>query len=338
MGSKKHGKNGAPDGRRRGGVARAKALTPKRRSEVAGRAARARWDPTIPEVECGGDDRPLRIGNLELACYVLTDGRRVFSQRGMIEALGLSSRGGELVQFVDQLDLRRHLSPEAAEALANPIEFRPPGGGRLAYGYPATLLIDFCNAILQANSDELPNRYRLAVTRAYLIVRAVAKVGIVALVDEATGYDERRKETLQALLDSYLRKELAIWAKRFPDAFYEQIFRLRGWTWRGRGVNPPGVVAYYTKDLVYARLAPGILPELERRNPIVGKYRKGKHTQLLTDDIGIPALAQHLHTVVALLKGSDSWEQLMTRMVRALPRQDENLALPLLEWDKDRDA
>ena len=27
---------------------------------------------------------------------------------------------------------------------------------------------------------------------------------------------------------AYLRKELAAWAKRFPDKFYEQIFRLLG--------------------------------------------------------------------------------------------------------------
>ena len=30
---------------------------------------------------------------------------------------------------------------------------------------------------------------------------------------------------LQAILDAYLRKELA-WAKRFPDEFDRQIFRL----------------------------------------------------------------------------------------------------------------
>jgi len=119
----------------------------------------------------------------------------------------------------------------------------------------------------------------------------------VALVDEATGYQEiRDRLALQAILDRFLRKELAAWAKRFPDEFYQQIFRLRGWNWKGMRVNRPQVVANYTKDFVYERLAPSILKELEARNPKDdGNDRRAKHHQWFTEDVGHPALAQHLY-------------------------------------------
>jgi hypothetical protein len=132
------------------------------------------------------------------------------------------------------------------------------------------------------------------------------------------------------------RKELATWAKRFPDEFYEHIYRLRGWKWKGRGKNPPQVVASYTKDIVYARLAPQILKELELRNPIEGGRRKGAHHQLLTDDVGHPALAQHLHAVVTLMRVSKNWDQFKMMLNVAHPKRKDTLQLPLMaEFETD---
>lgn len=326
----------AQNPRSKGGNARKAALPGTRRSEIAKQGAAARWDPTIPEVEYGDADRPLRLGDCEIDCYVLTNGQRVFSQRGMFAGLGITSRGGEIQRLIDQGGLRAFLSGEALDALENPLRFRGSVGGRLANGYPVTLLVDVCNAITDASRQPgFPKYYGLASVRAQVIIRAVAKVGIIALVDEATGYDEHREEKLQAILDRYLRKELASWAKRFPDEFYEQIFRLRNWPWRGRAVNPPGVVAHYTKDIVYARLAPGILSELELRNPKVGKNRRAKHHQFLTDDIGHPELQRHLYMVIGIMRGETKWDGMMERLDRALPRYGENLRLPLLDWDNN---
>jgi hypothetical protein len=322
--------------RAKGGKARAEALPATRRSEIAKQAARTRWDVSIPEVEFGNTDRPLRLGEIEVDCYVLTGGMRVFSQRGMFEALGVTSRGGEIQRLLEQGGIRAFLSDDAVSTLRSPVRFRRRGGGRLVSGYPVELLVDLCNAIIDASEIAgFPKYYDLACLRANIIIRAVAKVGIIALVDEATGYDEHRQEKLQALLDRYLRKELAAWSKRFPDEFYEQIFRLRNWNWKGRHVNPPGAVAHYTKDLVYARLAPGVLKELETRNPVVGKSRKAKHHQFLTDDVGHPELQRHLYMVIGIMKSETSWGGLIERLDRALPRFGENLRLPLLDWNGD---
>jgi hypothetical protein len=123
---------------------------------------------------------------------------------------------------------------------------------------------------------------------------------------------------------------LAAWAKRFPDEFYEHIFRLRGWQWKGRTKNPPQVVAAYTKDIVYARLAPQILEQLEKKNPIEGGKRRAKHHQWLTDDVGNPALSQHLHAVITLMRVSKTWSQFKLMLDQALPKRGDTLRLPLM--------
>jgi hypothetical protein len=253
----------------------------------------------------------------------------------MFDALAVRSRGGEMERFIQGGNLAKSLDANALTSLQQPIRFKQPRGGKAAFGYPVELLIDICNAILDArDAGSLPEYYNTTAVRAEVFIRAVAKVGIVALVDEVTGYQEvRQKEALQALLDAYLRQQLADWAKRFPDAFYKELFRLRGWDWKGPG-NSNYAVAQYTKDLIYARLEPELLAELERRNPRVDNRRKSKHHQWLTDEVGIPALAQHLHAVIALERASTTWDGFMQLIDRALPIKEQNLDLPLLEWGR----
>ena len=114
------------------------------------------------------------------------------------------------------------------------IEFRTKNGGR-AFGYADELLPEVCDVLIRADrAGVLTHNQKHIADRAHIIMKGLARLGIAGLIDEATGYQEvRDKQALQALLDAYLRKELAAWAKRFPDEFYEHIFRLRGWQWRG---------------------------------------------------------------------------------------------------------
>lgn len=311
-----------------GGHARARALSSEQRKEIARMAALSRWDNSLPKAEFGSPDHPAKIGNWEIPCYVLNDGRRVFVQRGMMEALdmkqGTAGRGGgdRLSKFVRTKALTPFVSMELSDMIKNPITFQIPHGGK-AYGYEATVLADLCDAVLEARKEGvLHYQQQHIATRCEILVRAFAKVGIVALVDEATGFQEiRDRQALQAILDKYLRQELASWAKRFPDEFYKQIFRLRGWNWKGMKVNRPQVVANYTKDIVYSRLAPGIISELEARNPIENGKRKAKHHQWLTGDVGHPALAQHLYATIGLMRIALSWDEFKRMLNRAYPKR-----------------
>jgi hypothetical protein len=284
-------------------------------------------------------DGTLTIGDLKIPCYVLDDGTRILSQRGINEALGITHGGGvpdgglRTPRFIRLDALKPFISNDLTAGLLEPIEFSPPHGGRSVIGIPATILPDICTAWLKAREAKALKTDRQLDTaqRAEMLTRGLAHVGIIALVDEATGYqDVRDRLALQAILDAYLRKELAAWAKRFPEEFYRQIFRLRDWQWKGMKVNRPQIVAKYTNDLVYERLAPGILEELQRRNPKDEKgQRQAKHHQWLTEDVGHPALAQHLHAVIGFMRASARWDQFYRLLQRAFPKKGQNLELPL---------
>ncbi len=277
----------------------------------------------------------LHIGNMAIPCHVLEDGSRVISGRGMQNYLGFSkaASGLALPNFVDS-KLTPYLSKEVIEKLKNPTTFDRVGGGGSApetHGNDPTVFVDICDAIIEAGKQKglLSEAQQRHVHAAEILIRSLAKVGIVALVDEATGYQEiRDKDALKALLDKYLLKEHAKWAKRFPDDFYKDMFRLKGWQWQGMHVNRPSVVGRYTNDLVYERLAPSILEELQKKNPKDDKgQRLVKHHQFFTDDIGHPALSQHIHAVMGFMRASTTWDGFLRMMNRAFPKKGQQFTL-----------
>lgn len=272
----------------------------------------------------------LRIGDAELPCFVLEDGRRVISGRGMTRAIGMKGRGQGIARIEGLLQRKGSVNNELILAIESPLVF-DSGAPVATQGYEAQTLVQLCEAILDARDAKLlrtaqEQRYGDA---CYMMTRAFAKVGIIALVDEATGYQEvRDRLALQAILDKFLRKELAAWAKRFPDEFYEQMFRLKKWQWKGMKVNRPQVVGRYTNDLVYERLAPGILEQLRERNPKDDKgRRKHKFQQWLTEDVGHPALAQHLYALIGFMRVASTWEQFYRMVQRAFPKKGHTLML-----------
>ncbi len=327
----------------RGGLARAEALSADERSEIARKAADARWNPSLPASTHEGT---VKVGNSAISAAVLPNGMRLLTQATFLRAIGrsrspkartgvLTTADGSMPFFLQAEALRPFISEELM-ASTTPIFFRDKSG-RKAVGYDAQLLPKVADVYLrlrdacQADGKPVPKQYEHIIRACDVLIRGLAGVGIVALVDEATGYQEvRDRQALQAILDRFLQKEFAAWAKRFPDEFYKEIFRLRGWTWRGMKVNRPPLVGRLTNDLVYARLAPGILRELEERNPKDEHgYRKARHHQWLTEDVGHPALAQHLHAVIALMRACDTWGDFKTLVDRSLPRRMRVDDLPL---------
>ncbi len=290
----------------------------------------------------------LKIGNVKIPVAVLEDGTRVITQRGMFVALGMHKNPGKgQSAIVDRPGFlaANNLTPFISEELARswrPIRIKLSKGsgglkGNIAFGYRAEILPMVCNVYTDAKEAGVLTRNQLHIAEAAKILhRGFAVVGIVALIDEATNYQEvRDRLALQAILDKFLKKEFAAWAKRFPDEFYEEMFRLKGWQWRGMRVNRPSVVGHYTNDLVYDRLAPGIREELQRRNPPDEKgQRKTKHHQWLTEDVGHPALAQHLYATIGFMRASTGWEQFYRMMQRAFPKKNTTMLLPLPDGDE----
>lgn len=321
----------------KGGRERAKALSPEARSAIASKAAQKRWmeEPAVVKATHGSADRPLKIGDIELPCYVLEDGRRVIIQRSVITALdmkqGTAGRGGgdRLAKFAATKGVAPFVEDELRDKLISPIKFRAQGS--TAYGYEATILADLCDAVLQAREKDLLHYQQVHIAkRCETLVRAFARVGIIALVDEATGYQEiRERRALEEILNRYISEDLRRWTKTFPDEYFTQIFRLRDWK-SSPGSRRPGILGHYTNDIVYERLAPGILDELQKLNPSDGQgHRKKKHHQYLSEDHGDPRLREHLDKVVVLMQASSSWNQFKMLLDRALPRVNATGFLPL---------
>jgi hypothetical protein len=332
-------------GAARGGEARAANLEPSRRKEIASAAAKARWKNGKGAIVKATHAGTLHIGEMVLECANLPDGRRVVSEATMLKALDRGYSGyysqrdanadpdSVLPRYLAPAALRQYISEDLHDLLTKPVGYLMPNSNLVAKGVAAEVIPKICNVWLKARADgKLSDAQLRTATRAEMLVSGLAEVGIAALIDAATGYEKvRDKQALQAILDAFLRTELAAWAKRFPDEFYQQIFRLRNWTWKGMHVNRPHAVAHWTKDLVYARLAPGILQELEERMPrnALGK-KAGKFHQLLTDDVGHPALAQHLHALIGLMRVAQSWEQLIMMVDLAFPKRGDTLQLPFM--------
>ena len=283
----------------------------------------------IPKATHTGE---LRIGSTVIECAVLEDGTRVLTQSGFLRAIGQSHKpAGQRIgaEETPPFLASNNLKPFVDNALAssnNKMRFKMYKGGR-AVGYKAELLPKVCEVYLKARDHgALVGSQMRTAAACDLLMRGLAHVGIIAMVDEATKYQEiRDREELNRILDRYLLAEKAKWAKRFPDEFYKEIFRLRGWRWHGMEVNRPQIVGHYTNDIIWDRLAPGVREELEKLNPkTTSGNRRGKHHQWLTDDVGHPSLQQHLIGVMAIMRGALQWGPFQRALQRAYPKTNTN--------------
>jgi DNA-binding XRE family transcriptional regulator len=282
------------------------------------------------------DKTPLKLGSIELPCYVLSNGMRVFSGRGIQRAVGAGSNasGQWLQRFVNSDAIRWNMLAGSLEKFNSPIEFRrnsSSGSQSITYGYDATLLIDLCTAIIDAYNGREWNVDEVHFKAANVILKAVAKVGIIALVDEATGYDKektRAKDELQKFLSTFINQEACKWIKTFDDTFFEDIYRMRNWTWE-KTTNRPSFVGKIINDIVYERIAPLVYNELKNLNPKNDAgNRKHKFHQFLTSEVGRPALKQHLAIIhsFAMAAGYD-WGRFMYLLDKSHPKQYQQLAL-----------
>ena len=283
----------------------------------------------VLETIAGAPDKPLVIGDIEISCYVLEGETRVLTQASFLEALGRHRKANVRKEGVEERippilqgkAIYPFISKEIL-AKSQPIRFRTQSGV-IASGYRADLLPEVCEIYLSArDAGVLPNNQKHVAKQAEILIRALAHVGIVALVDEATGYQRIRAETaLAKILEKFIAKELRGWTKTFPIEFYEQICRLKGWP-AVYSVKRPSLIGRYTNDFVYERLAPGVLEELKRINPVIPKTgrRQHKHHQWFTPDVGHPKLQQHLGGLLALMRISPSWESFKRKVESVFPK------------------
>lgn len=279
----------------------------------------------------------INLGDISICCFVLEDGRRVLSGREMQRALHMvddtepnsQTAGTRLNRYMNQESLKPFIYAE------NNLDYYEPIAcykGRTKYnGYEASVLVRICNAFLKARrSVRLGNRQEIIAKQCEILVGGFAELGLIALIDEATGYQhDREKDALQKIIDAYVSEELRAWQKTFPDVYYKEIFRLRGWDFTVNGINRrPGVVGTWTNQLIYEQLPEGVFEELKRLTP---KTKSGNYAarlfQRLKSGTGEHHLRLQIQTVVTLLQVSETWDEFILNFNKVSTRRKVQLEL-----------
>lgn len=259
----------------------------------------------------------LNLAGIIIPCYVLEDGTRVLSGRKMQEALKMVDEGGEKSsghRMAVSLS-RKNISPFISKYLSvgtfSPIECYD--GKQKIMGYRAEALADICDVFLEARKEvALTSRQQKIADQCEILMRAFARVGIIALVDEATGYqNEREHLELQKILSAYISDEILKWQLTFTDDFYREIYRLWGLPFIPKYIrNKPSFIGKLTTKYIYEELPKGVVDKIKEKT---GKTEHGnwkyKWHQSLTPEIGREHLKRQIIEVTTLMSISKSKEQ-----------------------------
>ena len=343
-------------GRAKGGVAKAEGMSQEERHEQGKKMAEARWDKrrkiqSLPAVILKGSD--LELGGIKIPCAIIEspDGGepiRVLTETGITNAIlgsrsGASKRlkkaseeqGAPLPLFIAPPRLKDFIDNDLMDGPLKPIEY--VDGDRIITAFDANILPVVCEIWLTArDAGALQGQQLGKAKQAEILMRGLARVGIIALVDEATGWQKfRAKDSLAKILEAFVAKELQPWVRKFPPAFYEQMFRLRKLEFPKDNPRRPQYFGTLTNNIIYRRLAPYVWKELKQK---VAKDEKGrakeKLHQYLTPDIGDPRLRDLITSVTTIMKLSRDWPDFMVKLDQLHPAYNDTMQLPFdLEAD-----
>lgn len=259
----------------------------------------------------------IQLGTYAIPCYVLEDGTRVLSGNKMQEALKMvedddkQKSGSRLGRYLNQKTLEPFIFQGKTAGHFNPIICYK--GNHKINGYEATILADICDAFLEArNNINLSPRQKIIADQCEILIRGFARVGIVALIDEATGYQyDRERFELQKILSTYVADEILKWQLTFTDEFYKQGYRLWGLPFIPKYIKrKPSFIGKLTIKYIYEQLPKGVMEKIREQSV---KTEKGNYLykwhQSLTPDIGREHLKKQIHEVTALMSVSESKEQ-----------------------------
>lgn len=318
-----------------GGLARAASLSAEQKSDIARRAAEARWKQSLPKAIVDG---PMIIAGREINCAVLETGKRLLTQESFLIAIGRSPRpmAGTGIMALDNLpvflaseNLKPFITDEIRSSIT-PVAYLSTRGRR-GLGYEALLLPMVCEVYLKARDENALLKSQQTFAKVCdILMRGFARVGIIALVDEATGYEDlKTKRELNRILEAFIAPELRPYMPMFPPEFFKQVYRLHGWDYKDGNTQTPRYVGKFINNYIYEQLPPGVLPELQRKNPSEKGQRKHKHTQYLTEETGIPSLDKQVSNVTMLMRIAREKKEFVDLFDRAYAKYYHN-RLPLI--------
>ncbi|MCT0504546.1 MULTISPECIES: P63C domain-containing protein [Lactococcus] len=258
----------------------------------------------------------IEIGTMKMYALVTKSGKRLITASDVFSAIGKSRRGDVRVEglpaFIGAKNLLPFIDDDLRKSL-QPILYKSKNG-RTTEAYDATIIPKVADLYVEAHGvGSLTKGQEPVYERSLILIRALAKVGIIALVDEVTGYQyDRDSQNLQKLLSAYISEDLMKWQARFPIEYYEEIYNLYGISEKFDPQNPkrPQWIGNFTNKYVYGIFPDEVMDEIKRRNPTKESprgtmFRNHKHFQHLTENIGLPQLDKHLAKLIGVMQLSE---------------------------------
>jgi hypothetical protein len=312
----------------KGGAARMRKLSKTERAALASKAAKARWkkvpgenaskpyDPIVLSTEntalpVAKWPGVLLIGDIEIPVYVLDDRRRMVSRTGATTVLTIGKGGGNLESYIQVKALEKYMPQNLPDRM---IDFViPEVTNKSVKGMTAETFLEICGAYVRAwQEGKLESDAQIAIAkRAAMFLTACSKVGLIALIDEATGYQYRRaEEELQLKLRLFLLEEMRKWERTFPNDLWEQFGRLT--KWKGAVHQRPKYWGKLVMELIYEYLDPDVAQWL-RENAPAPKHGQNYH-QWLTSQFGLKKLIEHIWKVIGVASTCENMDELQYKM------------------------
>jgi hypothetical protein len=255
----------------------------------------------------------LKLGETILDVAVLENGQRIITQSAVFKAFGRNPRGNARVigipSFMDAKNLQPFINEELMQVISK-VEYLDIDSKKRS-GFDASIIPLVCDLYLEVRKQGKITDQKQAKTadQAEMLIRSLAKVGIIALVDEATGYQyERERFELQKILSLYIAEEILKWQLTFTDEFYKEVFRLWGLPFIPKYIkNKPSFIGKLTTKYIYEQLPKGVLQKIKDNTPKTEKGNwKYKFHQSLSPEVGREHLKKQITEVTTLMSVSSN--------------------------------
>lgn len=282
-------------------------------------------EPTvvIPKSPFAKYSGSLSLGDKPVDCYVLDDKSRVISMRATVKAIA-NDDNGDLSKYVGVKSLQPYI--DAAGISNKFVEFTIPGNPNKAKGITAETFLDICSAYVSALTSGAPltEKQKGIAVNCSILLSACAKTGLIALIDEATGYQYVREENaLQIKIRAFISDELRAWEKTFPDELWEQFGRLTGWS--GSLQQRPKYWGKLVLELIYDALDPDVATYLKQNKP-APRHGRNYH-QWFTEEYGVNQLVTHINQITGIAKTCSTIDELRHKVALYYKKDQIQLAI-----------
>lgn len=277
----------------------------------------------VPESPFAKYSGTLDLGGKTVDCYVLDDESHVISMSATVRSIANDSHG-DLAKYLRVKSLNPYV--DVADVMNKVIEFNIPGNPTKAKGITAETFLDICSSYVTAftSGASLTEKQQGIAINCSILLEACAKIGLIALIDEATGYQYvRETDALQVKIRAFISDELRAWEKTFPDELWEEFGRLTGWS--GSLQHRPKYWGKLVLELIYDALDPDVAKYLKENKP-APRHGRNYH-QWFTEEYGVNRLVTHINQITGIAKTCANIDELRHKVALYYGKEELQLAI-----------